>query len=105
MSRKLSTLARRRRALLQSDGHCYYCRAPLSEGLHARLATVDHKLPLSRGGTDSKANTVLACDVCNREKGDMTEAEFAVFRQKRRDNISRKKSLMLAVLECATGAK
>jgi hypothetical protein len=37
--------------------------------------------------------------VCNKEKGDMTEQEFGRFRELRRGNLSRKRSLMLAVLD------
>jgi 5-methylcytosine-specific restriction endonuclease McrA len=101
MSTKLSTLAKRRRALLQhADARCYYCSAPLTDPLHGREASIDHKLPVSRGGTNSVENTVLACFPCNKDKGDMTEEEFAVFRAQRRLGLSKKKALMLAVLEC-----
>lgn len=32
-------------------------------------ATIDHVVPLSRGGTDDLDNLVLACNVCNARKG------------------------------------
>jgi 5-methylcytosine-specific restriction endonuclease McrA len=100
MAKKLKAIANRRRALLKEAPWCYYCKAPLQDDLHARDATVDHKQPLSRGGSDDDANTALACGHCNREKGDMTEAEFAAFRLRRRQGLSKKRSLMLAVLDC-----
>jgi len=37
---------------------------------------VDHRIPLSRGGTNSIDNVLPACSRCNREKGQLTEAEF-----------------------------
>jgi hypothetical protein len=42
-----------------------------------RRATLDHVLPLVRGGADSEANTVAACLACNAAKGgDMTALAF-----------------------------
>jgi 5-methylcytosine-specific restriction endonuclease McrA len=37
---------------------------------------VDHFLPLSRGGSDTKDNLVAACAPCNKAKGDQLPAEF-----------------------------
>jgi 5-methylcytosine-specific restriction endonuclease McrA len=62
-----------RRGVLQRDGHvCAYCGH--------RATTVDHVLPLSRGGErTSWLNTVAACGgtarSCNARKGDRTPAE------------------------------
>ena len=58
---------------------CHYCRRPM-RAAHSDWpdrATVDHRLPVSRGGTNHKANTVAACARCNTFKGSMTEREFA----------------------------
>ncbi|HXS32261.1 MAG TPA: HNH endonuclease [Solirubrobacterales bacterium] len=41
---------------------CVYCGA---EATHA-----DHFIPVSRGGSDTKANQVAACASCNSDKGD-----------------------------------
>ena len=56
---------------------CAYCgrsvsRAPACEAL---LATVDHILPVSRGGRSSWTNLVSACKGCNNRKADRTPAE------------------------------
>lgn len=51
---------------------CYYCGVPLTQSTR----TIDHVLPLSRGGTNSKENKVLCCRRCNISKMDMTEEEF-----------------------------
>ena len=46
------------------QGVCYYC------GLHVgKLAlTMDHVVPLSRGGKSKKGNIVPACKACNNKK-------------------------------------
>lgn len=59
--------------LERQDGKCHYCDLifdprdidPMNR------ATLDHVVPLSRGGEDSEANTVAACLLCNTAKGDM----------------------------------
>lgn len=65
----------KRRTVLRDWGHrCYYCGANLR-----RLcvqATLDHRLPRSRGGTDQRPNLVPACLACNHAKGAQTVAEF-----------------------------
>lgn len=48
----------------RSDGICYYCRQkfPVEE------LTMDHLVPLAKGGKSIKANLVPACKKCNFEK-------------------------------------
>ncbi len=46
---------------------CEYCHA--SEQWQYVRFTVDHIIPLSRGGTDDPENLCLACFHCNRKKG------------------------------------
>lgn len=41
-----------------------------------RLATIDHKIPLSRGGTWKRFNLTCACRLCNDTKADRTAEEF-----------------------------
>lgn len=47
-------------------GRCAYCE----ERLRYETATLDHIIPLSKGGTNSIFNRALACMPCNRDKGD-----------------------------------
>lgn len=61
-----------RRGLLARDRYtCAYCGKRCSP----REATVDHVLPLSRGGRSSWGNTVTACFACNQRKADRTPHE------------------------------
>ncbi|PMC75441.1 MULTISPECIES: HNH endonuclease [unclassified Brachybacterium] len=66
------------RAIHQRDHFtCAYCgrsvsRAPACEAL---LATVDHIMPVSRGGESSWLNLVCACRECNNRKADRTPEE------------------------------
>ena len=46
---------------------CEYCHT--SERWQYTLFTVDHVVPIARGGTDSFDNLALACSYCNRQKG------------------------------------
>jgi CRISPR/Cas system Type II protein with McrA/HNH and RuvC-like nuclease domain len=57
---------------------CWYCFKALSllPGESVELATKDHLIPTSRGGSESIDNIAPACFACNRKKGDMTEQEF-----------------------------
>jgi len=52
-------------------GRCFYCGIELG----ARYV-VDHKTPLSRGGTDWPENLCCACEYCASRKGEQTEEEF-----------------------------
>lgn len=53
--------------------HCQYCNAPVTNS----SATMDHVLPLSRGGKTNWENIVTACGPCNGRKGNnMTMRPF-----------------------------
>jgi len=62
-----------------------YCKTRFVYVLgHAREPTLDHKVPLSRGGTHSQDNLVAACRRCNNEKYTKTADEFFQHRERRR---------------------
>jgi 5-methylcytosine-specific restriction endonuclease McrA len=65
---ELLTLVQWRDVLAQYNGHCAYC------GKKVKL-TLDHIIPLSRGGKHSKDNVVPACSHCNSSKGTKTPEE------------------------------
>jgi 5-methylcytosine-specific restriction protein A len=45
-------------------GSCYYCRRRVGR----TALTMDHVVPLSRGGKSAKGNVVPACKECNNKK-------------------------------------
>lgn len=47
-----------------AEGKCYYCRARVP----AKELTMDHLVPLVRGGRSIKSNLVAACKDCNSRK-------------------------------------
>lgn len=53
-------------------GKCYYCERPFSK---AEL-TMDHLVPLARGGKSIKNNLVSACKKCNFDKKHKTLVEI-----------------------------
>ena len=56
------------------DGRpCYYCNKQVKKNEW----TVDHKIPLSRGGSPIKeSNLAKSCSPCNNKKGNLTDAEY-----------------------------
>jgi 5-methylcytosine-specific restriction endonuclease McrA len=57
---------------LSGDEVCAYCGVKLS----TYTATIDHVIPLSRGGTDFKWNLVWCCKRCNKSKGSKLLSEW-----------------------------
>lgn len=61
-----------RRGVFVRDGNrCAYCGRLLKRG----ELTVDHVIPVSRGGGSTWCNTVTACAPCNQRKADRTPHE------------------------------
>ena len=64
-----------RKAVLRRDNYtCAYCGIRPGEKQRGRLLvgqsfTLDHVIPVSRGGKNSWGNTVCACPACNQRKG------------------------------------
>ncbi len=58
------------RAQLQK-GVCHYC----GKTVGAENLTMDHVIPVARGGRSVKSNCVPACKTCNNEKRALTPAE------------------------------
>ena len=62
-----------KRATMRDCGRrCVYCAIALTPD----TATIDHVIPLSRGGTHAPANLVVACHACNQLKGDALPLKF-----------------------------
>ncbi len=50
---------------LKQKGKCEYC----GEVVGSDQLTLDHRIPLARGGTSSPGNCVPSCHGCNQKKG------------------------------------
>lgn len=48
----------------RSNGVCHYC----GKNVGAKALTMDHLVPIIRGGRSTKGNLVPACKECNNEK-------------------------------------
>ncbi|VAX30523.1 HNH endonuclease [hydrothermal vent metagenome] len=59
----------------KSRGLCHYCEAQF---LPAEL-TMDHIVPISRGGKSNKGNTVPACKTCNNQKKYLLPIEWEAY--------------------------
>ncbi|MGE4131677.1 MAG: HNH endonuclease [Bdellovibrionales bacterium] len=53
-------------------GICYHCEKKFS----ASELTMDHLIPISRGGRSTKKNIVVSCKECNSQKKNRTVAEL-----------------------------
>jgi len=51
---------------------CYYCEKRFSQD----LLTMDHKVPISRGGKSQRSNVVVCCEECNYQKKNATPVEM-----------------------------
>lgn len=54
---------------------CYYCGMDLTP----EAVTMDHILPLSRGGSSNKGNLATACKNCNNRKKNLTPVEWVAY--------------------------
>lgn len=66
------------------DPHCLYC----GRHLKAKGTTLDHVVPISRGGTHHIGNLALACLLCNAAKRERTPAEWLQDLQQACDRIA-----------------
>lgn len=55
-------------------GVCYHCE----QKFKAEELTMDHLIPIARGGKSDKKNCVPSCKECNTKKGYKTRAELAL---------------------------
>lgn len=58
-----------------ADGRCHYC----GRDVGVRRLTLDHVVPLIRGGTSVRANVVPACKDCNSAKQSLLPWEWSVY--------------------------
>lgn len=56
---------------------CRYCGTKLTK----KTATLEHLVPVSKGGDYSDANVDISCVACNGEKGELTDEEYQARRK------------------------
>ena len=54
-----------------AKGICHYCGKPFP----AAELTMDHVIPVARGGKSTQGNVVACCSACNKQKKCLTPAE------------------------------
>ncbi len=66
-------------------GHnrCYYCQKTFP----AKDLTMDHIIPLVRGGKSTKSNIVPCCKACNNQKSYLLPTEWQEYLESLRRNI------------------
>jgi hypothetical protein len=67
------------RTMMMLVSHCFYCdREFYSKDHHKNCGykTIDHIIPIIRGGRNIPNNMVVACNWCNNQKGNMELVDF-----------------------------
>lgn len=69
--------------LVRRDGsRCHYCGRQLTQNKSAEYVatgcSIDHVIPISRGGSSDIDNLVLACRQCNGRKRTLSYHEFSL---------------------------
>lgn len=60
-----------------AKGICHYC----GKSIPPKDLTLDHVVPLARGGRSTKGNCVPACKDCNNQKKDLLPLEWEEYLQ------------------------
>ena len=63
-----------------ASGTCYYCGCQVAH----RQLTMDHLVPLSRGGRSTKDNLVPSCKDCNNKKKTILPVEWDEYLNRKR---------------------
>ncbi|MFO7765450.1 MAG: HNH endonuclease [Pelovirga sp.] len=63
-------------------GVCHYCRRTFPP----RELTLDHIVPVARGGRSTKGNCVPACKECNNKKKDLLPLEWEEYLERLRNS-------------------
>jgi len=67
---------REKMRLIKKNPNCHWCDILLT----IETATIEHIIPLKRGGLDNANNITIACKTCNQSRGhDMPELKQGVF--------------------------
>jgi len=66
-----------------ATGRCYYC----GQGFPPRELTMDHIVPLSRGGRTVRSNVVPCCKECNNQKKYLLPVEWEAYLKRCRGEV------------------
>ncbi|AKJ72424.1 HNH endonuclease [Gordonia phage GTE8] len=66
-----------KRALRRAQGRCAYCQC------RSTRLTIDHVVPISRGGRHTIGNVIPACPRCNYQKKNKTVMEWRIWKESR----------------------
>jgi len=66
-----------------ADGVCSYCKRKVG----SKELTVDHIVPIIRGGKSTKGNVVPVCKECNNKKKYMLPIEWKEYLEKLNDDL------------------
>ncbi len=67
----------KRNVIVRDEFKCAYC------DLESKSLTIDHIIPLSRGGKSEFENCVAACRECNHKKSNRLPSEIGMYLQRR----------------------
>ena len=80
-------------AISEQRGRCHYCKGTMikSDVPEERRfrPTIDHYIPLSKGGMHIRSNIVAACKRCNDEKGSMMPETYEALWKVRHKRLKR----------------
>jgi len=57
---------------MRDKGRCIYCEQRVTR----EQATLDHKMPVTRGGQNTETNCSISCMWCNKDKGILSHEEY-----------------------------
>lgn len=70
---------KRERIHKNSEYKCVYCGKSLEEMIFYKTYTIDHKIPIAKGGGNEEENLVISCRSCNSRKGTKTHNQYIKF--------------------------
>lgn len=85
----------KRKMLAKSDGACAHCGVGLTE----KTMTVEHVIPLSKGGTNDLSNTVALCKKCNVKKRNILTRPSDYYHHLKKEYLEELDNQLMAYLE------
>jgi hypothetical protein len=67
----------------KKNARCIYC----NRKLNIQNATMDHIVPISKGGNNCQVNLITCCFVCNNERGDIEFTKYLKLKNEKYRNV------------------